>query len=123
MTSIFVGQKGLRLKYHDLAFSDLAAAVDASTAVLLHTVQADRKLALLDNSMDAFCVILVCHPEADSSVIANRLVLMELACPRQINLDLMGTGNFEVDPGTKIFVFRDPLCSPTCGKVRLISWG
>lgn len=123
MTSIFIGKTGLRLKYHDVTWADLALAVDASSAVLLSHLGAACRVALFDNSLDTCCAILVVHPEADSSDPANRLMLFELSCPRQVNFDMLSAAGMQFDAGTKIFVYRDPLIAPTSGKVRLIHWG
>lgn len=123
MTSIFIGQSGLRLKYHDVTWADLAGAHDEATAVLLTHLGSACRIALFDNSLDTCCAICAVHPDADSSIAANRLMLFELACPRQINFDMLSASGMEFDPGTKLFVYRDPLHVPTSGKVRLIHWG
>lgn len=123
MTSIFVGQTGLRLKYHDVTWADLATATDEASAVLLSHLGSACKVALFDNSLNTCCAIVAVHPDADSSVTANRLMLFELSCPRQINFDMFSSSGMEFDPGTKLFVYRDPLVVPTSGKVRLIHWG
>jgi len=120
MSSIFIGEHGLRLKYHDVTWANLAAATDAASSILLAHIGSACRIASFDNSLDTCCAILVVHPNADSSDPNNRMMLFELACPRQYNFD---NSFMQFDPGTKIFVYRDPLTVPSSGKVRLIHFG
>jgi hypothetical protein len=123
MSSIFIGKRGLRLKYADLTSLDLASAIDTSTAVLLDTLKCSGIICLFDNSLDQYCVVSVVHPEADPSDPAQRLVMFELPCQRLLNFSLQGAPQLEFDPGTHVYIHRDPTAPPTCGKVRLLYWG
>ena len=127
MTSIFHGKTALRYKFDTLVWTELTAgpAIDLSSAVMFVHLNAADKVSFIHNSMDVDLVLSVVHPDADSGVVGNRLVLFEIPCKSGLDQDMLGAASMNIDPGTKFFVHVDP-CSvalPTMGKLRLYHWG
>ena len=126
MTSIFHGKTSLRYKFDVIVWTELTAgpAIDITTSIMLTHLNAADKISLIHNSMDVDLVISVVHPDADSSVFANRLVLFEIPSCSGMDQEMLGAASMNVDPGTKFFVHVDPCCPlPTKGKLRLYHWG
>ena len=119
--SIFTGQKGLRHQYAALTTAQLAAANNATNAVLLLKFDNVGRLVFLDNTMDKDLSILLVHPDADSTVVANRLFWFELPTNRVMNYDMNMSPGLFFDPGTTIWVYS--AVAPTTGKLRVTTWG
>lgn len=122
MASIFSTKTGLRSAYVDMAFG-LLTGTNATTAVLFETASKPYRLAYFDNTTDKDLVVLVCHPDVDSTVVANRIKWIEIPSNRVINFGEMQMPNLEIDPGTLIFVYSSSGVAPTIGKLRALFWG
>lgn len=121
MSSIFTGQSALRHQFSKQTFTNLVPAVDAANAVLLHKFNQAGRLTFIDNTLDATAVLLLVHPDADSTVAANRLYWIEVPSNRVINYGSFILPVLEFDPGSKIFVYT--LTVPTQGFIAIASWG
>jgi hypothetical protein len=80
-------------------------------------------MAFIDNTMNVDLALLLVHPEADSSVTANRLFWIEVPSDRVINYDVGSAPGINFDPGTKIFVYRVGGAAAAQGKLRIAVWG
>lgn len=123
MSSIFEGKTGLRSQYMEAAFGVLASASSAAAAYQIGSLTKSGKFLYVDNTLDKDLIIALCHPDADATVAANRLTLLEVPAGRVMSLDVSSTANLEIDPGTKIFLYRASGSAPTTGKFRMFSWG
>jgi len=122
MASIFSTKTGLRSVYVSKAFGSLIGT-NATTAVLFETAAKPYRLAYFDNTTNKDLTILVCHPDIDSTVVANRILWVEIPSNRVINFGEMQMPNLELDPGTQIFVFSTDGVAPTSGKLSALFWG
>jgi hypothetical protein len=123
VSSIFIGKSGLRLKYNDLTAHDLQCADAVMSAKLLCTLGGAARIAYIYNSLDQHVIFSVVHPEADVNDPNYRLLLLELDSCQTLNFEMFNGQGMNFDPGTMVFVHRNPCIAPTCGKVRLIHWG
>jgi|GEM_PF-6802926 len=129
MTSIFHGKTALRYKYEEIVWTEIVGKTTVADSIMLCHLNAADKISLIHNCMDVDLVLSVVHPDADSGIITNRLVLLEIPSGVGLDQDMLGATAMNIDPGTKIFVHIDP-CSltalhpnPTCGKLRILHWG
>ena len=119
--SIFVGKSGVRLRYDDLTAAEVdTATTSANAALLTTTIGAGRQL-YVSNDLNVDVVMLVVNPEADPSVVANRLFLLEVPASRVINFADLAPG-LSFDPGTQIFIYKVS-GTANSGKFRSVYWG
>jgi hypothetical protein len=124
MSSIFTGKSALRHNYKYLLAADLATALNPASAAMLAVVApTGARMMFLDNRLDKEVTVLLVHPEADSTVTANRLLWIEVAPDQVINYDLVASPGLEIDPGAKVFVYSTSGIAPTAGKIKLAWWG
>lgn len=118
--SFFIGQTGLRHLYNQLTAAQINAAVDQSSAVLLTNLGRGARFAYFDNTVNVDLSIYLVHPDADSSVAANRLFFIELPTNRVINYDFLQQIQVSFDPGTEIWISKAPGAGvASSGKLRL----
>ena len=123
MSSIFIGQTGLRHQYYDLTAAQLAAATNATSAVLIGRIRMDARLAFIDNTLNADVAMLLVHPDADATVVANRLFFIEVPSTRVLNYDVGAAPGLHFDGGTRMYVYYLGATAPSIGKLRIIMWG
>lgn len=123
MSSIFTGKTGLRHQYEDLTYSEVNGATDASSAVLLIQFEQAARMAFIDNTVNVDLALYLVHPDADSTVAANRLFWIEIPSNRVLNYADMAPG-LVFDPGTRVYVAKaGGAGAATSGKVRVAAWG
>lgn len=121
MSSIFSGKKALRHQFSELTFTNLATAINASTAKLIHKFRHAGHIAYIDNTLDADIAVLLVHPDADSTDPAYRLLWIKMGSDRVMNYGASFTPAMEFDPGTSIFIYT--MTVPTSGSIYLSTWG
>ena len=123
MSSIFTGKLGLRHQFAKLTAADLAAANSQATAKLLGRMRMESRLNFMDNTLDTDIAIYLVHPQADPSVVANRLFWIEIPSNRVVNYDVGIAPGLMFDPGTRIYVTYIGGAAPTTGAFRVALWG
>ena len=123
MASIFIGKTGLRHRYRDLVYTNINSATNATNAILIETFTQEARLCYFFNSLDIDLSVWVVHPDADSSVVANRLKLFEMPANFNLNYDLQAA-NLSFDVGMTMFVSKAPSApAATVGKFRIVYYG
>jgi hypothetical protein len=124
MSSVFIGKTGLRHRYADMTVANINTTTGASDAVLLETFTQEARLCYFFNSFDIDLALWVVHPDADSTVTANRLKLLEFPANFNLNYDLHAA-NLSFDVGMTLFISKVPgvATNATVGKFRLIYFG
>lgn len=124
MASVFASKSGLRHRYQDMTVANINATTNASDAFLLECFVSEARLCYFFNSFDIDLALWVVHPDADSTVTANRLKLMEFPANFNINYDLHAA-NLSFDVGMTLFISKVPgvATNATTGKFRLLYYG
>ena len=73
------------------------------------------------NGLDADIALLAVHPDADPSVVTNRLLMTEIRAYASQNFEMGIFAGMSIDPKTQIYVYA--LTVPTLGSLRLNYWG
>jgi len=122
MSSIFVGKTGLRHIYRELDYTKLAGKNTQALSVLLGRIGNAARMNFIDNATDADIYLLLVHPQADASVVTNRLHWVEIGKTRVLNYDVGSSPGIHFDPGTAVYAYiTSP--NPTVGKLRMSVWG
>jgi long-subunit acyl-CoA synthetase (AMP-forming) len=121
--SIFIGKSGLRTQFAKLTSTQLVSAIAPATAIKLASLNNASRWTYLHNGTDTDIAVLVVHPENDSSVVANRLLLTEIAAGMGENFEMGLFAGSSIDPGTQMYIYIVGGVAPTKGAVRLSYWG
>jgi hypothetical protein len=122
MSSIFTGGK-LKIQYNELTHTAINATTDASDAALLTVFTTNARLCFMFNGTNIDLTLWAVHPQADASVTANRLKMMEFPANYNLNFDPSAV-NLEFDPGMRLYVSRTA-AGGTAGantKFRIVYW-
>lgn len=123
MSSIFDSKSGLRSQFMQADFAALGSALSAATAYQMGTLTKGTKFLYIANLTNKHLNIALVHPDASSTVAANRLLFMEVADGEVMSLDVTATANLEIDPGTKVFVYSATGVAPGSGLFKMLCWG
>lgn len=125
--SMFSGKRALRTQFNKITAATIATATDLATSQLLLTFSNWGRLAFLDNTLtDAGenpidVAIYACHPEADPTDDANKILWFELPGLRVINYSVGGAPGISFDPGTRLYV-HVVSGTPAAGALRVAVW-
>jgi hypothetical protein len=120
--SIFKGTKSLRHKFSALTFTQLAAASDKASSVLLHRFDMAGYMVFIDNATDVDLALYLVHPDGDSADPDFKLFWLEIPATRVINYQTGTVPGLFFDPGTRVYASY-LTAAPTLGKIRMPVWG
>ena len=139
MSSVFVGERGLRQQYFDVGFAAIAATTavsggnpkntsdtlrntEVNTAALLCKCNHAYRWVYLCNDTDQAVQFYLVNPLAPQNTNEYRLFWFELGAGAALNFGSSDAPSWEVDSGSRIYVLKES-ASPTTGKVRLTAFG
>ncbi len=120
--SIFMGKSALRHSFKELSSAELIGATNKATAKLWFCLNTAGRMNFMMNDTDAKLVVYLVHPDADSTIEANRLLWIKIPPDRVINYDIVSAPGLEFPPGMKMFVSYEG-AAPTKGTIAVAMWG
>lgn len=133
MSSVFSGKRGLRTGYAEIVFDNAGwgAAIDKANAIEVIGFAGGALRGYFQNCLDVDIRLALVHPLLDPTKDDDRKFWMEIGKTSLINLDDLGQPSLEIEPKTKLFIYRattdtaqttvEP--APLAGKFRVVWYG